>query len=155
MPPMLTEVALEVPSEFWFVFWLTFPEVPTAACPLELPVLPTALMVVVAPPLPPDFPPRFWIRTPRTSPLLLTTLLPLPLLTTPVLAPPTLTPLLAHCPLCVSPLIWFPELAELVPFALPVLLAAPAVVVTAWDPPAPPAPLTAPLPVPPAPPAPP
>src|SRR6267143_594154 len=47
MTPMLTEVALVLPSEFWFVFWLTFPEVPIAACPLLFPVFPTALITVV------------------------------------------------------------------------------------------------------------
>src|SRR5713101_6102771 len=47
MPPTLTPVALETPREFWFVFWLTFPWVLTAACPLVFPVFCTALMTVV------------------------------------------------------------------------------------------------------------
>src|SRR6266567_3267518 len=68
----------------WVEFWVGvdppfFPAAPTFACPLELPKLFTALMVVVGlespPPLPslvrrpsllPPFPPRFWIRTPST-----------------------------------------------------------------------------------------
>src|SRR5712692_4955153 len=49
MPPTLTPVVveLEAPSEFWFVFWLRFPLLLTAACPLVFPVFPTALMIVV------------------------------------------------------------------------------------------------------------
>src|SRR5215813_7864514 len=47
IPPMLTEVALEVPSEFWLLFWLVLPEVPTAAWPLVLPWFWTALRTVV------------------------------------------------------------------------------------------------------------
>src|SRR5260370_760954 len=47
MPPTLTPVEVESPSEFWFVFWLTFPLVPTAACPLVLPLFCTALITVV------------------------------------------------------------------------------------------------------------
>src|SRR5262249_25382258 len=47
IPPMLTEVALEVPSEFWLLFWLVLPEVPIAACPLVLPWFWTALRTVV------------------------------------------------------------------------------------------------------------
>ena len=38
IPPMLTAVALVDPSEFWLLFWLVLPEVPTAACPLVFPV---------------------------------------------------------------------------------------------------------------------
>src|SRR5262244_654337 len=47
IPPMLTDVALEVPSEFWLLFWLVLPEVPTAAWPLVLPWFWTALRTVV------------------------------------------------------------------------------------------------------------
>src|SRR5215471_12101984 len=99
-------------------------------------------MVVVVPlpaPFPaPLLPPWFWMSTPRTSPLLFSTLLLLPLFTTPRFWPPTLTPLLAHCPLLVIPLIWSPEVAEVVPVALPWFSAGAAVLVRVGDPPFPP-----------------
>jgi hypothetical protein len=47
IPPILTAVALEVPSEFWLLFWLVFPEVPTAAWPAVFPWFWTALRTVV------------------------------------------------------------------------------------------------------------
>src|SRR5258705_11288215 len=47
IPPMLTAVALVDPSEFWLLFWLVLPEVPTAACPLVFPVFWTAFRTVV------------------------------------------------------------------------------------------------------------
>ena len=38
IPPIFTDVALVEPREFWLLFWLVLPEVPTAACPLVFPV---------------------------------------------------------------------------------------------------------------------
>src|SRR2546422_4367488 len=70
-------------DEFWFGLTVDpfFP--PTTAWPLLFPKLFTELMVVVGPPPAPFpaplLPPRFWIRTPSTSPLLLLVLLLLPL----------------------------------------------------------------------------
>ena len=114
----------------WVEFWFGFDPLPTAAWPLAFPTLPWALMVVVTLlPEPPALLPKFWISTPRTSPLLMTLLLLLPRLTAPRFWPPILMPASAHCPLWVTPVAWSPELAELVPVALPWFSAGPAVLV--------------------------
>src|SRR6266540_918854 len=86
----------------WVEFWFGFAPLPTAAWPLALPTFCTALMVVV-----------------MSLPAPVTVLLLLPMLTAPRFWPPTLMPASAHCPLWVIPVAWSPELAELVPVALP------------------------------------
>src|SRR5215813_13155978 len=86
----------------WVEFWFGFDPLPTAAWPLALPTLLTALMVVVislpepgaAPSL--ALPPRFWSSTPRTSPLFTMLLLPFPMFATPRFCPPMLMPPSAH-----------------------------------------------------------
>src|SRR5258707_12710767 len=114
----------------WVEFWFGFDPLPTDAWPLALPTFCVALMVVVMSlPVPEALLPRFWISTPLTAPLLTTLLLLSPRLTTPRFWPPTLMPASAHCPLWVIPVVWAPELAVLDPFASPVLVAFPAVLV--------------------------